>query len=727
MKKRFICTLLALLMLISLVPVSTLSVSAASDRSYSDDVVAYIKEWEGFSEKAFWNVSQWSIGYGTSSTEGATITKEEAETVLRERLSGIDTKINQFAAQNNLDFSQTQHDALVSLCFNVGTEWLNQSGRLRSAIVNGSTGNDFLFAISLWANISGVPDRGLLQRRLSEANLYLNGTYAKAVPSNYSYVILNPNGGTPGHSGEDKMQGYSSSTAVGFLAADPTKSGKTFGGWYTATTGGEYVGELTAQTAGKTLYAQWGISTKVTSEYVNVRSNAGTSYTQLGQKKTGDTLVIVQTEKVGDALWGRFSGGWVALQYTDFSSVAGDNAVLGQEESSIGTGIVKCDTYVNVRSGAGTHNPVTGSIPKGTKVTVYEVSTVNGQKWGRIGSGWMSLAYVEMDNSSDSLWSNTQSSNTTQATTDPVPGTVTGNGVNVRNAAGVGNTIVTVLNKGASVKVFEQVTKDNAPWGRIEQGWICMNYVSLNQASTENNSTTENKPSESVVSTGTVSAKTNLNVRSGAGTNYPSVKYLTPNTKVNIYETTTVSGRKWGRIDDKNWVCLSYVNLDEAANNSTNNNTTILETGIVNTSTGLNVRCGAGTNYARVQTLNPGTKVFIYEKTTVSGQKWGRIDGKNWICLSYVKLDASQNSSSTATTPAEGTGTVTSKTALNIRSNAGTGNVIVGSYASGAAIKILEQKDVQGIKWGRTDKGWVCMTYVQMGTQSTTTSKIVWN
>ena len=58
------------------------------------------------------------------------------------------------------------------------------------------------------------------------------------------------------------------------------------------------------------------------------------------------------------------------------------------------------------------------------------------------------------------------------------------------------------------------------------------------------------------------------------------------------------------------------------------------------------------------------------------------------------------------------TKTVTSKT-LNIRSDAGTAYDKVGQYVKGDQIVIYEEKTVSGQKWGRTDKGWVCMDYVK--------------
>ena len=257
MRTRIISGMLAIIMLLTFLPGMAVKASAAPSLTTSEEAVALIKAYEGFSAKAYWDNTQWSIGYGTKSTQGATITIEEAHAAMLLELQEVEKALNEFAAKYGLYLSQNQFDALASLSYNCGTKWMTTSGRLRQAVTEGKTGNDFLFAISLWANISSVPNAGLLKRRMSEASLYLTGTYDKGMPSNYAYVIFNPNGGTPGHSGEDKMQGYCTDTAVNIMVEDPTRTGYTFRGWYTAASGGEKVESLTAAVAGKTLYAQW--------------------------------------------------------------------------------------------------------------------------------------------------------------------------------------------------------------------------------------------------------------------------------------------------------------------------------------------------------------------------------------------------------------------------------------------------------------------------------------
>lgn len=48
---------------------------------------------------------------------------------------------------------------------------------------------------------------------------------------------------------------------------------------------------------------------------------------------------------------------------------------------------------------------------------------------------------------------------------------------------------------------------------------------------------------------------------------------------------------------------------------------------------------------------------------------------------------------------------------LSIRSGAGTDNEKVGSYKKGEEVLIYEQVTVKNEKWGRTDKGWICIDY----------------
>lgn len=719
MKRKFTCMILALVLVISLLPLGAIHTQAASNLNYSENVVSLIKQFEGFSAVAYWDVNQWSIGYGTPGYANQTISEYDADLALRSRLNTINQKINQFTANYNVNLNQAQHDALICFSFNCGTDWTTQGGRFFNAVVNNAGVNEFLFAISLWANVNSTPDTNLINRRLAEANLYLNGVYSKSAPSNYTYVILDPNGGTPGSNGEDKVQAYVSGSNVNILAANPTRSGYSFAGWFTAPTGGTAVSYLSAATAGRTLYAQYGVPVYISTTYAPVYSGTSTS-SQIGTVSGGSQVVIVETAQVNGATWGRYADGWIQLANTSYTGTSLPSG-SGSSTTSTTNGTVVCNTGVNVRSGAGTNYPVVGSAYNGQRVTIYETVNVNGSFWGRIGDGrWISLNYVKLDSSSSGSGSSGSNNNITwegeggsnsgsgsgSGSSSYLTGTVTATGLNVRAAAGTGSAIVGALKKGDQVKIYAQTTVGNTVWGQTDTGWVCMNYISLNGTSNGGSGSTG-----TVIATGTVKSNTNLNVRSGAGTNYPRVGTITSGTAVNIYEKTTVNGMEWGRIGTNMWVCLAYINLNtNNGSGGSNGSTATTGTGTVISSTNLNVRSGAGANYTKVGSLTPGSTVTVYEVVTSGTQQWGRIGNNMWVCMSYVRM----NSSST-TIPSTGyTGKVISSTQLNVRAAAGTNNAIVGRLAPGTTVTVYELTNVNGVSWGRIASGWVCMQYIQL-------------
>ena len=574
MKNRFLCGLLAVCLLVVMLPATVTSASADAKQTVSENLITVLKQLEGFRASAYVSGGQWSIGYGTAGSPGQTITEAEADKALRAHLETVETKINTFAAKWNLSFSQQQFDALASFSYNVGTGWMNSSGRLRDAITSGAAEEKFLFGMSLWANNGASPDPGLLQRRMAEADIYWNGVYGKK-SGTYTYTIFDANGGTPGSGGEDKMQGYRRNGSTQILVADPSLSGYTFAGWYTQRSGGTRVTALDSSTAGVTLYAQYS-------------SNG--------------------------------SSGWVSG--SDLEGSDGTNTVIAE-------GTVKCTSYVNVRKGPGTNYTILARATAGTKAEIYQTKWVGASQWGRMSNGWICMDYVTLNSGS-----NTGSSEKTS-------GTVTGSNVNVRSGAGTGYSIVGRKNSGETVTVYERKTSGGLNWGRIGDGqWICLAYVRLESSGTEtpqpgseSNSSVSGDGTTAVQNTGTVNTITGLNVRSGPGTGYARIKTLSPGTAVSIYEYRTVDGVKWGRIQTSQWVCMTYVSLSAQASGEEN----WTGTGTVISSTNLNVRSGPGTNYARVGQLTPGTKIEITEQTKVSGISWGKT-AQGWVCMNYVKM-----------------------------------------------------------------------------------------
>lgn len=577
MKNRFLCGLLAVCLLVAMLPATVITASADT-RTVSENLIAVLKQLEGFSANAYVSGGQWSIGYGTAGSPGQTITEAEADKALRDHLKAVEDKLNAFDAGWNLKLTQQQFDALASLSYNVGTGWMNTSGRLRDAITGKASEDKFLFGMSLWANNGTSPDPGLLQRRMAEADIYLNGVYGKK-SGTYTYTIFDANGGTAGSGGEDKMQGYRRDGSTQILVADPTLSGCTFAGWFTQRSGGTRVTALDSSTAGVTLYAQYS-------------SNGSTGWT----------------------------GG------TELEGSDGTTAVIAQ-------GTVKCTSYVNVRKGPGTNYTILARAVAGSQVEIYQTKWVGSSQWGRMTNGWICMDYVSLSSDSQSGSGSTDTQ---------ISGTVSGSNVNVRSGAGTGYSIVGRKNSGDVITVYERKTSGGLNWGRIgDNQWICLAYVRLENAGgtetpqpgSESNSSVSGDGTSAVQDTGTVSSTTGLNVRSGPGTGYARIKTLSPGTVVSLYEYRTVDGVRWGRIQASQWVCMTYVQLSSQSGAESEQT----GTGKVISTTVLNIRSGPGTNYSRVGQLTPGTKIEITEQTKSNGVSWGKT-AQGWVCMTYVKM-----------------------------------------------------------------------------------------
>ena len=651
----------------------------------SNDCIRVLKAEEGFSRKPYWDYTQYTVGYGTScpsdmvqyyTTNG--ITEQEAETLLRNHLIKIERDINtKVIDKYGLKLKQNQFDALVLFSFNCGSGWCYETtGTFHTAIAKGHTGNDLIRAFALWCSAGGEIKSFLLRRRLSEANMYLNGVYSQNAPDNYCYVLYDANGGTT----SPRSQGYDSKlTAKPYPI--PSYAGYVFQGWFTAKTGGTKVTVLNASTKGKTLYAQWKdasgktpaesttnkqdpVNVTVTATDVNLRQGPGTNHTRVGMAQKGDKLVITETATGTGYFWGKSEKGWIVLQYTDYETVINSQATKPTEatkpaattakpttapttkptaapttapakpETPKVTGITNVQDWLRVRNGPGTSYSVAGYLGPKEKVEILEQKTVGAMTWGRITQGWVSMDYIILDKTETST-------GTTNNTTNTKTGKVTATELLVRSGPGTTYSIVSYLTQGASVTVTETKANGSLNWGKIPNGWICIDYVKFDQAAAPSTpSTPSTKPTQpatpSAAVTGTINVQEWLRVRSGPGTSYAVAGYLSPKQKVTITEQKTAGGMKWGKIAE-GWISMDYVILDKTqtpAAPSTPSTQKVTKTIIADC---LRVRRDAGTENSIVGYLYYGSKVEILEtKTGSDGATWGRI-ATGWIHMSYTK------------------------------------------------------------------------------------------
>lgn len=85
-------------------------------------LINQLKKDEGFSAKAFWDIKQWTYGYGCKAPgKGATITEPEAADVLAHRVEQSIREFKQmFPGALRDKFNDVRAEAFINMLFNMG-------------------------------------------------------------------------------------------------------------------------------------------------------------------------------------------------------------------------------------------------------------------------------------------------------------------------------------------------------------------------------------------------------------------------------------------------------------------------------------------------------------------------------------------------------------------------------------------------------------------------------
>lgn len=825
MKKRLVCLLLTLLMLVSLVPATALTASAATLKT-SEKAITVLKQLESYSGSCDANGY---TGYGTRCTakgdhgkgdEKHKITQAEADAALRKELEELDKAVNSFASKKGLNLNQQKHDAMVLFSFANGTAWVNGTGDLQAAITSGATGSKFLNAICWW-NSSTADD----QRRMVEANMYLNGVYSISKPAQFITVTLKPNGGSL--SGAETR--YYDTAKAEPIDAVVSNGSQIFMGWYLDKDkrDGNLVTQITQGLDGKTLYAHWqgnynnvnsvyyqvpvsdlaskaiykkvggdkrnktlqaddkdliwiykdfvdqdgvrwgrvsadgeredwvkfkttvgggitsgdtglamDVTVTVTNSYLNSRANASIFSAQVGSYKQGDKLRIINTESADGFLWGQVAKSetdntpvcWVALMYTNYESVKNESGPNNSKVVAKAT--IRVNGYVNVRSDAGTDKQIVGALPNGTQVDLYETKYVNGIRWGRCKTGWFCLTYAEVSNLSDE-----GASNDLGLTSYAFTGKMMGKYIYATPQATQDKVEVAV---GTAVTVTNlTLGTDGNTWGKTSKGWVCL-------------SNAEGTPMDVKLDIAKyVTTANTVTIRQKPSTDEPRVSTLSKGVEFNVNDThqiVVVGETIWGYAEKINvdgvtegWVNLAskYVSrngipsLDEDGEEAKPSPTGKIAT-IINTDS-VNVRDTGATYGKLIGKLSRGSTYNVLRENNGWYELDVDVDNNpktgSWVYSEYLDVregstsgSGSSNSgnsgnsgSSGSTTVETGTGIVANTyTGVNIRTGPSTGYALVGKYLPGTKVEITEVKTGGASKWGKTEKGWVCMDYITM-------------
>lgn len=226
------------------------------------------------------------------------------------------------------------------------------------------------------------------------------------------------------------------------------------------------------------------------------------------------------------------------------------------------------------------------------------------------------------------------------------------------------------------------------------------------------NSKPEEKPENPImIGTGEViNISSSLNIRRGPGTTYSVIGSLRNSQKVNIYgeekgfyKIDFISNGKtiYGYVS-KNYIkkfdnkpVIPEINPstpEEKPNNKPEvpNNELFKKIGqVINISSQLNIRAGAGTNHKIIGTLKNLEKVEVLKEDNGWYKiKHGNIDG--YVSKNYLKLI--EGEINIPSTGEENIKTVKVNGVLNIRSGAGTNYSIVGTLKNNSKVKIIGEE-----------------------------------
>ena len=140
--------------------------------SVSPKLIDMLKEFEGFRAYPYTCPGgSLTIGYGNTIKPGeyTSITKEEADSLLRKTVSGFESAVKKMV---NVPLSQNQYDALVSLAYNIGAGALK-----RSTLIDKLNSGDYKAAANEFTRFvksNGKTLDGLVRRRERERNLFLS-------------------------------------------------------------------------------------------------------------------------------------------------------------------------------------------------------------------------------------------------------------------------------------------------------------------------------------------------------------------------------------------------------------------------------------------------------------------------------------------------------------------------------------------------------------------------
>ena len=208
--------------------------------------------------------------------------------------------------------------------------------------------------------------------------------------------------------------------------------------------------------------------------------------------------------------------------------------------------------------------------------------------------------------------------------------TVTEN-VNFRTGPSTSYSSITVISKGSSIEVLS--TSGN--WVNAKYngktGYIYKDYVSNSTSTSETTQTTKY-----------VNTTAGLNVRKGPSTSYAKIVTLSYGQSVNVLSTSN----GWSKINyngSTGYVSSQYLQSTKPSSSSSSETSQTVK--YVNTTSGLNMRTGPATSYAKITTIAYGQSVNVL--STSNG--WSKLNysgSTGYVSSQYLQSKKPSSSSS---------------------------------------------------------------------------------
>ena len=287
---------------------------------------------------------------------------------------------------------------------------------------------------------------------------------------------------------------------------------------------------------------------------LNMRSGPGSNYNVIGTLRNNDKVEIIK--EVNGWYEIKFNGksGYVSSQYVSMVEEGSNEEKPIEPPVSVNKqGIVKVNSTLNMRSGPGSNYGVIGTLHNNDKVEIirevsgwYEIK-FNGK------SGYVSSKYVTIVNGG--------ANEEKPVEPEKPPVSINKQGIvkvnstlNMRSGPGSNYGVIGTLRNNDKVEILKEVDGWYSIKFNGKTGYASKSYITIVNEGLSNGSNNENKE-------GTVyGVNTNLNVRTGPGTNYQVLGYLLSGDKVKILgeendwykvQFTTSSGSKIGYASKK--------------------------------------------------------------------------------------------------------------------------------------------------------------------------------